>query len=117
MVIGRGIRTVFQGAHRDRVGDGPVADCGASQDPDLVRGPLLQLVNDHVRLVERRDRGLVVRLAHLHKVQLVIDDPAVGAFGGRRQPGHGNRRRTRRFRRHVARWRSRNYVPHIRNTQ
>lgn len=109
---GGGIRTVFQSAHRDGVGDRPVADSGPGQHPDLVRCPLLQLVNDHFGLVESRDRRLIVRLAHLHKVQFVVLNAAVRTLRGRRQPRHGNRSWTGRFRSHVSRWCSRNYTAH-----
>lgn len=82
--MGVRIRTVFQCAHRDRIGDGTISDAGAGQNPDLVSGPLFQFVNDHLRLVQGRDRRLVVRLAHFHKVQFVVLDAAVRAFRGRR---------------------------------
>lgn len=115
--MGVRIRTVFQCAHRDRIGDGTISDAGAGQNPDLVSGPLLQFVNDHVRLVQGRDRRLVVRLAHLDKVQFVVLDAPVRAFRGRRKPRHGDRRRTGRLRRHISGWSSRNCTTHTQHTR
>lgn len=82
----------------------PVSDVGAGDDPNPVLGPLFELVQGELGLIEGDDSRLGIASAILDVVQLVVGYAIEGPLGWRRLPLDQDRGRPDRDGRDVAGW-------------